>query len=79
MLNQLPLQYRVVLLLKEIEGFSCKEIEKIIACNHNTVRWRLFRARQIFKDAWIKHWLSHDGDNAWLELSNKGETDGQVE
>ena len=54
-LNQLPEQYRVILTLRDIEGFSCREIEQIIECNHNTVRWRLFRARQLFKKAWEQH------------------------
>jgi RNA polymerase sigma-70 factor (ECF subfamily) len=53
-LNQLPVQYRLIIILRDIEGFSCKEIEQIVGCNHNTVRWRLFRARQIFKETWEK-------------------------
>jgi RNA polymerase sigma-70 factor (ECF subfamily) len=54
-LQDMPEQYRIILILRDIEGFSCKEIEKILECNHNTVRWRLFRARQIFKEAWERH------------------------
>lgn len=54
-LNEIPHQYRAILILRDIEGFSCKEIEKIMDCNYNTVRWRLFRARQVFKEAWEKH------------------------
>ena len=54
-LQEIPEQYRVILILRDIEGFSCKEIEKILDCNYNTIRWRLFRARQVFKDAWEKH------------------------
>lgn len=51
-LQQIPLAYRIILILRDIEGFSCKEIGKIVGCNSNTVRWRLFRGRQLFKDAW---------------------------
>jgi RNA polymerase sigma-70 factor (ECF subfamily) len=54
-LQQLPAQYRAILILRDIEGFSCKEIAKILGCNSNTVRWRLFRARQIFKESWEKY------------------------
>lgn len=53
-LNELPIQYRVILILRDIEGLSCKEIEQIVNCNHNTVRWRLFRSRQLFKELWEK-------------------------
>ncbi len=53
-LNQLPIQYRIIIVLRDIQGFSCKEIENIISCNHNTVRWRLFRARQLFAELWNK-------------------------
>lgn len=51
-LQQIPTSYRTVLLLRDIEGFSCKEIVKILGCNSNTIRWRLFRARQMFKKLW---------------------------
>mgnify|MGYP006298554463 CR=1 FL=1 len=54
-LKLLPVKYKVVLVLRDIEGFSCKEIEQIVGYNHNTVRWRLFRARQIFKKEWEKY------------------------
>lgn len=53
-LDQLPDLYRVVLVLRDIEGFNCKEIEDMLNCNHNTARWRLFRARQLFKELWEK-------------------------
>lgn len=54
-LQQLPLPYRSILILRDIDGLSCKEIGKILQCNSNTVRWRLFRARQIFKENWEKY------------------------
>lgn len=54
-LQQLPVQYRMMLILRDLEGFSCKEIGKIVGCNSNTVRWRLFRARQLFKECWEKN------------------------
>lgn len=54
LLRELPPPYRTILLLRDAEGFSCKEIGKIVGCNANTVRWRLFRARQLFKELWEK-------------------------
>jgi RNA polymerase sigma-70 factor (ECF subfamily) len=54
-LQKIHPDYRVILILREIEDYSCKEIASIISCNANTVRWRLFRARQIFQKLWKKH------------------------
>lgn len=51
-LEQLPEKYKTVMVLREINGLSCKEIAKIVHCTHATVRWRLHVARKFFKDAW---------------------------
>ncbi len=51
-LRVLPEKYRVLLVLREMEGFTSKEISEISGSNHATVRWRLHRARQIFKESW---------------------------
>jgi len=37
---------RMLLILKEVEGFSLKELEKIYRVNENALKVRLFRARQ---------------------------------
>jgi RNA polymerase sigma-70 factor (ECF subfamily) len=39
-------QDRILLLLKEVEGLSLKELEKIYRVNENALKVRLFRARQ---------------------------------
>lgn len=51
-LDGLPPKYKAVLALREIQGFSCEEISEIVGCSNPTVRWRLHRARQLFKAAW---------------------------
>ncbi len=51
-LSFLPDKYRVLLVLRDVEGFTSKEIAVISGSNHATVRWRLHRARQIFRDSW---------------------------
>jgi RNA polymerase sigma-70 factor (ECF subfamily) len=51
-LETLPPKYRAVLSLREIEGLSSKEIATIVGSTHATVRWRLHRARSLFRDAW---------------------------
>jgi RNA polymerase sigma-70 factor (ECF subfamily) len=37
---------RMMLILKEVQGFSVEEIAEILEINGNTVKVRLFRARQ---------------------------------
>jgi len=37
---------RILLIMKEVEGFSLKELEKIYKVNENALNVRLFRARQ---------------------------------
>ncbi len=44
-LSALPKHDRELLLLKEIEGFSIRELSEILGLNINTVKLRLFRAR----------------------------------
>jgi len=48
----LPEKYRLLLLLRDGEGFTSKEIAEISGSNHATVRWRLHRARGMFREAW---------------------------
>jgi RNA polymerase sigma-70 factor (ECF subfamily) len=49
---KLPPRFKTVLILRDIEGMSCKEIVPIMKISHATVRWRLHRARQMFKEHW---------------------------
>src|SRR5258706_4392055 len=42
---------RILLTLKEVEGLSIKELEKISSVNENALKVRLFRARQRVLDA----------------------------
>jgi len=37
---------RILLMLKEVEGLSLKELEKVYNVNENALKVRLFRARQ---------------------------------
>lgn len=48
-LNQLPEEYRSVVVLADIEDFSMGEIAGIMDCPVGTVKSRLFRARAILK------------------------------
>jgi RNA polymerase sigma-70 factor (ECF subfamily) len=49
-IDALPEDFRTVILLCDIEGFSYEEIAKILDIPIGTVRSRLFRARNMLKD-----------------------------
>ncbi len=51
-LRTLPDKYKAILVLRDIEGLSCKEISSITGASHATVRWRLHTARKLFKEKW---------------------------
>jgi RNA polymerase sigma-70 factor (ECF subfamily) len=65
-LDVLPTRYKVVLSLRDIEGFSCEEIAEIVHCKNSTVRWRIHQARKLFKAVWngegaqVKDYLDED-------------------
>jgi RNA polymerase sigma-70 factor (ECF subfamily) len=48
-LNKLPIEFKTVILLCDIEGFTYEEIAKIIDIPIGTVRSRLHRARNMLK------------------------------
>lgn len=48
-IEHLPSDYRVVLLLRDIEEFSTKEAAKMLDCTESTVKIRLHRARCALK------------------------------
>jgi RNA polymerase sigma-70 factor (ECF subfamily) len=51
-LDRLPPKYKAVLTLRDILGHSCEEIAEIVGCTNPTVRWRLHRARKLFRAVW---------------------------
>ncbi len=48
-LDKLPIKYKSMLLLKEIEGLSYAEIAAVIGCSEGTVASRLNRARKLME------------------------------
>jgi len=54
-INALPEDFRTVILLCDIEGFSYEEIAKILDIPIGTVRSRLFRARNMLKEMLKKY------------------------
>lgn len=53
--NALPVDFRTVILLCDIEGFTYEEISKILDVPIGTVRSRLFRARNMLKEKLRKY------------------------
>lgn len=53
-LDNLPFQYRSAIVLREMEGLSYEEIAKILNISMGTVESRIFRARQILKEIFLK-------------------------
>lgn len=48
-LDELPEEYRMVVLLADLEDFSYKEIASIVGCPVGTVMSRLFRGRRLLR------------------------------
>ncbi|OFW27718.1 MAG: hypothetical protein A3J28_04515 [Acidobacteria bacterium RIFCSPLOWO2_12_FULL_60_22] len=46
MLEKLPPEERLLLLLREVEGYSIQDLSRLFAWKENTVKVKLFRARQ---------------------------------
>jgi RNA polymerase sigma-70 factor (ECF subfamily) len=51
-LQEMPERYRVPLTLKDIDGLSVEEVARILDVSYSTVRWRLHKARAMFRDKW---------------------------
>lgn len=51
-LERLPLHFRTILVLRDLEGFSSTEVATIVGRREATVRWRLAKAREMFREHW---------------------------
>jgi RNA polymerase sigma-70 factor (ECF subfamily) len=67
LLGQVSEEDRILLMLKEVEGLSLKELEKIYKANENALKVRLFRARQRVLKAYE---ASESGKQAGSEKAN---------
>ncbi|TDA68900.1 MAG: sigma-70 family RNA polymerase sigma factor [Clostridia bacterium] len=50
LLNELPREYRLAVILRDIEGFTYDEIASILRCSKGTVRSRLNRGRHLLQE-----------------------------
>ncbi len=56
MLWQLPEKQRLIIQLRDVEGYEFKEIAEILNMNENAIRTALSRARKTLKNALIKQY-----------------------
>jgi len=52
--NHVPKKYRMVLVLRDLQNFSYEEISDILGWSLGKTKTRIHRARQIFRDLFIK-------------------------
>lgn len=52
LLERVPILYRTILVLRDLEGFSSAEVAAIVGRREATVRWRLAKARDMFRELW---------------------------
>jgi RNA polymerase sigma-70 factor (ECF subfamily) len=45
LLGKVSAEERLLLVMKEVEGYSIEDLSRLFACNENTVKVKLFRAR----------------------------------
>ena len=53
-LEQIPENYRNVLILRDLQSFSTSEIATMLQRKEATIRWRLSEARSMFQEIWVK-------------------------
>ncbi len=56
-LESIPLDYRTVLVLRDLEGFSSAEVAAIVGRREATIRWKLAKAREMFRQHWERRQL----------------------
>lgn len=66
-INKLPRKYKMVLVLRDMEGLSAKEVGTIMGLNERAVKSRLHRARlfvrrELSGNGAVHHDLPHDGE-----------------
>jgi RNA polymerase sigma-70 factor, ECF subfamily len=51
-LTLMPVSYRTILVLRDLEGFSTLEVAAIVGRRESTIRWKLAIARDKFREIW---------------------------
>ena len=58
-LSELPVSQREIILLRDIEGFSYKEMADLLDCPVGTIMSRLSRARARFRELLLNRWSEY--------------------
>lgn len=61
LINNLKPEFKMVVILRDIEGYSYEEIAEMLDCSLGTVKSRLSRARKALKDQINSHGLGKGG------------------
>lgn len=56
----LPPEYRLVIIMRDIQSFSYQEIAEVLGCSLGTVKSRLFRARRVLREKLQKELLEQE-------------------
>ena len=82
-IEELPHDYRMVVLLADLEGFSYKEIADILEIPVGTVMSRLYRGRRLLEEALLKYARGHgyirDGEPAKMRSRRDGKASSEAE
>lgn len=60
-LELMPVTYRTILVLRDLEGFSSSEVAAIVGRREATIRWRLSKARERFREIWERRQIDLRG------------------
>lgn len=55
-LSMMPAKYRAALAMREMEGMTPERMSKALGIPQGLVRWRVFRARALFRDIWEREY-----------------------
>ena len=74
-MDQLPADYRMAVLLADIEGFSYREIAEILEIPVGTVMSRLYRGRKLLEEAMLRYAREHGYLRGSLEPARRRGSD----
>jgi RNA polymerase sigma-70 factor (ECF subfamily) len=78
LLNELPDEERLMMVLKEVEGWTVEEISEVLNLNVNTVKVRLFRARSRLVEFYRRRMSRSGGTQKRSVLRSATRTTGQA-
>lgn len=73
-LASVPAHYRVLLVLRHVEGMQYEEMAKVIGCSVSALGVRLHRAREVFRERMLP-FLKEDGGSIENEMQNSTKKD----